>query len=76
MRASKEAVQQCIQAMAAVGAKPDLLSLTGWDPGLLVVDAIKKIGIANLTATRMRDYLDGLRGFVTGTALRLKSSIG
>ena len=63
-RANKDVVQECVQAMAAVGAKPDLLSLTGYDPGLIVVDAIKKIGIANLTAKRLRDYIDGLSGFV------------
>ena len=63
-RASKDAVQACIRAMAAIGAKPDLLSLTGYDPGLIVVNAVKKIGIANLTAARMRDYIDGLNAFV------------
>ena len=63
-RANKEVVQACVQAMAAVGAKPDLLALTGYDPGLIVLDAIKKIGIANLTAKRMRDYIDGINGFV------------
>lgn len=63
-RANKEVVQECVKAMAAVGAKPDLLSLTGYDPGLIVVDAIKKIGIANVTPKSLRDYIDGLNGFV------------
>lgn len=63
-RANKDAVQACVQAMAAVGAKPDLLALTGYDPGLIVINAIKKIGIANVTAKSLRDYINGLNGFV------------
>jgi branched-chain amino acid transport system substrate-binding protein len=62
-RANKAAIQDCVQAMAAIGVKPDLLSLTGWDPGLLVVDAVKKLKIANVTPERMRTYISGLNGF-------------
>jgi len=62
-RANKAAIQDCVQAMAALGVKPDLLSLTGWDPGLIVVAAVKKIGIANVTPERLRTYIAGLNGF-------------
>jgi branched-chain amino acid transport system substrate-binding protein len=63
-RASKAAIQDCLDAMAAIGAKPDLLALTGWDPALIVVEAIKKIGIANVTPERLRSTIAGLNGFV------------
>ena len=62
-RANKAAIQDCVQAMAAMGAKPDLLSLTGWDPALIVLDAVKKIKIANVTPERLRTYIAGINGF-------------
>lgn len=61
--ALKAAVQDCVDTLASVGTKPDTLVLTGYDPALLIVAAIKKIGIANVTADRIRAYIAGLNRF-------------
>jgi branched-chain amino acid transport system substrate-binding protein len=53
---------------AAAGVPPEALQTTGWDAGLLVVDALRHVG-PNATAAQVREYLAGLSGFtgVTGT---------
>jgi len=56
------------RAFKAAGVRPDALQTTPWDAGLLIVDALRKLGPAP-TAAQVREYLAGLRGFtgVTGT---------
>ena len=56
------------RAIQAAGVRPDVLQTTPWDAGLLVVDALRKLG-PNATAAQVREYLAGLRGFtgVTGS---------
>lgn len=48
--------------------KPDIPLTTGWDPVMIVVDAVRKIG-TNATAQQLRDYVLGLRDWpgVEGT---------
>ena len=41
--------------------KPDEGSILGWDPGSLIVDALKKLG-PGVTAEQLRDYLLHLTG--------------
>lgn len=48
-------------AFAAAGVKPDEGSMLGWDPGTIIVDALKKLP-ENVTATQLRDYLIHLKG--------------
>ncbi len=56
------------KAFKAAGVRPDVLDTTPWDAGLLIVNALRKLG-PNATAPQVREYLAGLRGFtgVTGT---------
>lgn len=49
--------------LAAFNAKPDMVGIAAWDPALLIVSALKKFG-TGMTAAQLRDYLDGLRGWV------------
>jgi branched-chain amino acid transport system substrate-binding protein len=56
------------RAFKAAGVRPDVLDTTPWDAGLLIVDALRKLG-PSATAPQIREYFAGLRGFtgVTGT---------
>ncbi|MCC6610105.1 MAG: ABC transporter substrate-binding protein [Burkholderiales bacterium] len=45
---------------AAIGQKPDLPASIGWNSGLIVTDALKKLG-PKVTATQLRDYLVELK---------------
>ena len=56
------------KSFKAAGVRPDVLDTTPWDAGLLVVEALRKLG-PSATAAQVREYLAGLRGFtgVTGT---------
>jgi len=51
----------------AAGVPPEALQTTGWDAGLLVVDALRHVG-PTASAAQVREYLAGLSGFtgVTG----------
>ena len=57
----RRAIQQLIDASAP--ARPDLLSVTGWDPGSVLVDALRHFG-PSATAEQLRSYVANLRGFV------------
>jgi branched-chain amino acid transport system substrate-binding protein len=48
-------------AFAAAGMKPDEGSVLGWDPGSIVVDALRKLG-TDATAAQLRDYLGHSKG--------------
>lgn len=53
--------------MNAMGIKPDVVPSTTWDPGMIVVEALRKLG-TNATPSQLRDFIAHLRGFagVTG----------
>jgi branched-chain amino acid transport system substrate-binding protein len=51
-----------IDAFKAVGTRPDTGFLAAWDPAVLIVEAYRKLGV-NATATQIRDYIAGLRGW-------------
>ena len=46
----------------AAGAEPDVASALAWDPGSIVIDALKKLG-PNATAPQVRDYLAHLKNY-------------
>ena len=46
----------------AIGQSPDLPASIAWNTGLIVVDALRKLG-PNVTAVQLRDHLAGLQGF-------------
>ena len=48
-------------AVAAAGIKPDEGSMLGWDPGTIIVDALKRLP-ETVTAPLLRDYLIHLKG--------------
>jgi branched-chain amino acid transport system substrate-binding protein len=48
-------------AYAEIGAKPDEGSLLGWDPAIIVIDALRALP-AGASAAQLRDYLLHLKG--------------
>jgi branched-chain amino acid transport system substrate-binding protein len=46
----------------AAGLKPDLPASISWNTGLIVVDALRKLG-PKVTAMQLRDHLENLKGF-------------
>jgi len=62
-RATKAALATLSSALADVGAKPDLIEISAWDPGMLLIDALRKLG-PDASAAKLHDYLVNLRGWV------------
>lgn len=60
---TKTAQATLIRELAASGAKPDQIEISAWDPGMLVVEALRKLG-PDATAAQLRAYLLELRGYV------------
>jgi branched-chain amino acid transport system substrate-binding protein len=60
---TKAALATLIAALAPIGAKPDNINISVWDPGLLLVDALRKLG-SDATAAQLRAYLSNLSGWV------------
>ncbi len=58
----KEAQDVYFAAFKAAGIKPEFTNTLGWDPAMIVVDAVKHLG-PNATAQQYRTYLNGLHGF-------------
>lgn len=48
-------------AFAEVGMKPDEGSILAWDPGMILIDALRKLP-ENVTAAQVHDYLVHLKG--------------
>lgn len=63
--ATKKAVADMAKALETTGAQPDMITISAWDPGLLLVAALRQIG-PNANATQLRDYFLKLKGW-TGT---------
>lgn len=63
----KTAQQGWLDAIKAAGMTPDLQSGLSWDPGLIVVDALRHVG-TSATPQQIRAYIDGLHDFpgITG----------
>ena len=61
---TKTQVQTFDAAMAAAGHKvPDEGNALAWDPGLILVSALKKLGLS-ATASQIHQYIDSLTDFV------------
>jgi branched-chain amino acid transport system substrate-binding protein len=58
-----DAVSTFVDAFKTAGTRPDVGQGLAWDPGLLVVAALKKYG-TGLTADQLRDFIAGQRSFV------------
>lgn len=63
----KSAVATYITAFRDAGIQPDFGQSVAWDPALLVVDALRKLGL-NANATQIRDYIANLHSWngITG----------
>lgn len=48
--------------LASANLRPDNATGTAWDPALIVIDALRKLG-PNTTAPQIRDYIAGLLDF-------------
>jgi branched-chain amino acid transport system substrate-binding protein len=59
----KRKAMEYINAFMATGTRPDTGFLASWDPAVLVVEAFRKLG-TGATATQIRDYINGQRGWV------------
>jgi branched-chain amino acid transport system substrate-binding protein len=66
--ASSKPMATFVAAMKANGIPQDFQSGIAWDPGMIVIDALRKLG-PNATAAELHDYLEKLSGYVgvTGT---------
>jgi branched-chain amino acid transport system substrate-binding protein len=58
---TKRAVTTYLDAFKAAGIRPDQGHLFVWDPVLILVDALNKLGPA-ATAAQVRDFINGYRG--------------
>jgi branched-chain amino acid transport system substrate-binding protein len=59
---TKAAQKIFFDAMAAIDVKPDVTQSTPWDPGLLVIQALRTLG-TDASAAQVRDYLANLQNF-------------
>lgn len=50
------------ETFASAGLHPDVSATLVWDPMMLIVDALRKLG-PDATAAKLRDYLANLRGY-------------
>ena len=63
-RATKAAVSVFDSELAKQGAPlPGFVHQTVWDPGMILVSALRKLG-PNATAAQVHDYIENLRGWV------------
>lgn len=49
-------------AFKEAGAQPDIASELAWDPALIIIDALKKLG-PDASAQKIRDYIAGLKNY-------------
>lgn len=61
-RAQADAVRQFDAATKDTGMQPDFPLALGWDPGLILISALQKLG-TNANAEQIHAYLEELRGF-------------
>jgi branched-chain amino acid transport system substrate-binding protein len=60
--ATKKAIAEMETALGAVGTQPDMVTISAWDPALLLVKALRELG-PNANATQLRDYFHKLKAW-------------
>ncbi len=60
---TKAAIATITTVLAGVNAKPDQIEISAWDPAMLLVDTLRKLG-ADASAAKLRAYLVGLKGWI------------
>jgi branched-chain amino acid transport system substrate-binding protein len=58
----RNAAKAFFDAFKSIDAKPNLASTLSWDPAMIVIDGLKKIG-PNATAAQLNDYIQHLDGW-------------
>jgi branched-chain amino acid transport system substrate-binding protein len=58
----KDAQSIYFAAFKAAGVKPEFPDTLGWDPTMIVIDALRHLG-PNASAQKYRDYIDSLHGW-------------
>lgn len=61
-KAARDVQKQFFDAFAAAGIRPDFIYSTSWDPGLIVIHALRGVG-PDATAAQVRTSIAGLHGF-------------
>jgi branched-chain amino acid transport system substrate-binding protein len=59
----RDAQNLFFKSFAAIGVKPDVAHSFSWDPALIVVDALRHVGV-NGTPDALRSYIEKLHGWV------------
>ena len=59
---TRAALATLTRELAKAGAKPDQIEISAWDPAMIVVDALRKLG-PDATAAELRTYLLSLHGY-------------
>jgi len=67
-RPVRQAVEAFGQALTADGVRPEYMASTSYDPALILVGALRKLG-TNASAAQLRAYIAGLRGFPGATGM-------
>jgi branched-chain amino acid transport system substrate-binding protein len=58
----KNAVRTFVDSAKAAGLHPDIGLLAGWDPALIVVSALNKLGL-DATSAQIESYIENLHGW-------------
>jgi branched-chain amino acid transport system substrate-binding protein len=58
----RDALDAYFKAFKTIGVKPDMGQDVAWDPGLIIVQALRTLG-PDAKAAQIRDYIENLHGF-------------
>jgi len=58
----KTAVQNFVGAFKSAGVRPDYSNAWAWDPTMLILSALNKVGL-EASASQIADYINGLRSW-------------
>jgi branched-chain amino acid transport system substrate-binding protein len=61
--AEKAKQKEFFDAFKAAGIQPDVASELAWDPAMILIDALRKLG-PTATAAQVREYISKLQGFI------------
>ena len=61
--ATRSAIALMTSELGTMGGTPNMVGIASWDPGMLLVSALRKLG-TNVSAAQLRDYLDNVRDWV------------
>jgi branched-chain amino acid transport system substrate-binding protein len=59
---ARDAQRRFFDAMSAAGIRPDFIYSVAWDPALIAVEALRKVG-PSASADQLRTFIENLHGF-------------